>query len=533
MPINQGNAPFYDRWSAILLLIGLVVRGAIAYVLPVGFDEAYYYLYTQHLDWSYFDHPLLVALATGLGVWITGQATPFTLRWGALLLHTGALWFIYLTGKRLFAARTGWLTLAIASLVPIFMVGFGVMTLPDAPLMFFWAATLYIAAWEFFPEASESTSSPFTYRPGPRLALLGLLVGLACLGKYHGAALGLGLLGFCLTQRPYWRVFTSPWLVVSAGLFSLAIAPILVWNAQYDWVSLRFQSGRAIPAQGYHLLDLLGTWLAGVAYLFPSFGLPLWWVSGKALWQQISGSQRHSKPSPENALLLWMSLPLMILFTLMGGYRPILPTWVTPGFWSATLLLGAAASQISRRWVWRWLVGSAAAIAPILLLALLHLNLGILQKPSQFALAGGFLPPATDASTQQISIHQLRTQLAQLNLAEQGDFLFTNDIFLAGQVALAIAPLPQRPITCLDPDPRGFAFWSTASEWVGQRGVLITRAEQAERAIRQYQPYFATFQKVADLPLQRGGVVVQTLQIYQAGPLLRPYPRPYGKSSAE
>ncbi len=73
------------------LLGGLMFRGLVAWHLPTGFDEAYYYLYSRHLNWSYFDHPPIVALTTGIGWWITQAITPFTLRWGALLLYTVSL----------------------------------------------------------------------------------------------------------------------------------------------------------------------------------------------------------------------------------------------------------------------------------------------------------------------------------------------------------------------------------------------------------------------------------------------------------
>jgi 4-amino-4-deoxy-L-arabinose transferase-like glycosyltransferase len=532
----------YSRWATLLLLAGFLWRGTIAIFLPAGFDEAYYYLYTQHLDWSYFDHPILVALSTGLGIWLTGHVSQFTLRWGALLLHTGALLLLYLTGKHLFSPKAGWLTLAIASLIPIFSLGFGTMTLPDAPLIFFWSASLYVASLEFFPR-SPAPSLPIlpsshppilTYYPTPRLALIGFLVGLACLGKYHGVALGFGLIGFCLTHPRYRTVFTSPWIVASALLFVLAISPILIWNAQHDWVSLRFQSGRAVPDRSYSLIDVGVTWLSGIAYLFPTFGLPLWWVSGRSL-----GSFATRTPKPlfvdslaiaPYSLVLWLSLPLVLSFTLMGGYRVILPTWTAPGFWGLTLILGERASHWSWRWVTRWLWTSAGAIALLLLLALLHLNLGIFQQRSQFALLGGFVDPRTDASVQQIDIRQLRQGFAESNVLAKGEFLFTNDIYLAGQIGMAIAPLTSTPITCFDPDPRGFAFWSTTIEWVGKTGILVTSSQQSEGALTQYQAYFPAFQKLADLPILRGGEVVQTFQVYSAGKLQKPYPRPYDRN---
>ena len=106
-----------------LLAGGLLLRGAIAFWLPPGFDEGYYYLYTLHPAWSYFDHPLLVALTTGFGPWLTHIVSPFTIRLGTLLLHTGSLLLLYLTSARLFSKRAALLTLAIASLIPIFQLG--------------------------------------------------------------------------------------------------------------------------------------------------------------------------------------------------------------------------------------------------------------------------------------------------------------------------------------------------------------------------------------------------------------------------
>ncbi|HEY9882373.1 MAG TPA: glycosyltransferase family 39 protein, partial [Thermosynechococcaceae cyanobacterium] len=492
-----------NRQLVFLLIGGFLLRSAIAFWLPPGFDEGYYYLYSLHLDWSYFDHPLLVALTTGFGPLLTHTVSPLTIRLGALLLHTGSLLLLSLTSVRLFSRQAAILTLAIATLIPIFQLGFGILTLPDSPLMFFWTATLYVAACEFFGQQEDrvpqklrdtENSVPLPpslplpprlspYRPSYRLAIVGLLIGLACLSKYHGLALGFGLIGFCLTSLRYRSALPSPWMLASLGLFTLAILPIVIWNAQHDWVSLRFQSGRAVPDRGYSFLDLLVTFLAGVGYLFPTFGFPLWWVSGKAAIEshnrrRSAKTQRHREadaqgsresksketgshaspltphasrfsplPSAKTAFILWLSLPLMLTFTLMGGYRSILPTWAMPGFWSATLLLGqqAVSWQLrSPKVIKRWLWGSGWAVTSLLLLLLLHLTLGTLQKPSRYALLGGFLAPSNDASTQLINIQQLRQGFASPLVTaamSRANFVFTNDLFLAGQVGMAIAPL--------------------------------------------------------------------------------------------
>ena len=507
-------------WKLVAALLGggLLGRGTIAFFLPPGFDEAYYYLYTRHLDWSYFDHPLMVALSTGFGVALTGEVSQFTIRLGALLLHTGALLLLYLTARRLFSEQAAVLTLTIASLVPIFLMGFGVLTLPDSPLIFFWTAALLVASHEFFP--------PTAYRPSWRLAIIGFLTGLACLSKYHGLALGVGFLGFCLLSPPHRAALRSPWLLAGVGLFLLAIAPIVVWNSQHDWISLRFQSARALPDRGYSFLELLGVFFVGNAYLFPTFGFPLWWAMGRSL---LKAAKLKTQSAPA-LLILCLSLPIVLGFTFLGGYRPILPTWAAPGFWSATLLLGNWAAEWAARSRRRWLVGSGLVIATLLLVGLLHLTIGLLQKPGQSTLGGGLVPVTTDASVQMLDIQQLRRRLADSAIVRsaltQADFVFTSEIFLAGQVGMAIAPLSDRPITCLSEDLRGFAFWSQSQDWVGKTGLFFVSQRLA--GATSYTDYFRQIEKIAEVQIDRGGVTVEVIQIYRCEDLLKPYLRPYG-----
>jgi 4-amino-4-deoxy-L-arabinose transferase-like glycosyltransferase len=532
------------------LLGGLLVRCLIAFWLYPGFDETYYYLYSLHLDWSYYDHPVLVALTTGLGPWLTGEVTQFTIRWGTLILHTGSLLLLYLTSAKLFSEKAARLTLAIATIIPIFQIGFGVLTLPDNPLMFFWTASLCCAAYEFFPTPQTSsryanTPSPHPpiYRPSYRLALLGVLVGLACLGKYHGFVLGLGLIGFCLTSPRHRSALLSPWAWLALGLFVATIFPILFWNIQHDWISFRFQLDRGVPRRDYNLLGVGGVFLAGVAYLFPTLALPLWWVSLRSVLAQTT--QLFSKKSliytgeiqQKQLLILWVSLPLTVGFTVMGGYQQILPTWPLPGFWSLTLLLGQQAviwQQQSRRWVRRWLQASGIIVGSSLLLALLHVTTGTLQKPSQYALLGGFLSPKDDPSTELIDIQQLRHGFAEspvLSAALQNSsFVFSNGYYMSGPIGMALTPLFHTPITAFSMDVRGFAFWSQAEQWLGKDALYITvsRFHEMKELTDEYRTYFSSLQEIGTVPIRRGGAVTEVFYVYQAKTLLKPYPRPYG-----
>jgi len=520
----------FDRSVLFLLVGGLLFRCLIAFWLYPGFDEAYYYLYTLHLDWSYFDHPVLVALITKFGPWLTGEVSQFTIRLGVLILHTGSLLLLYLTSAKLFSQKAAKLTLAIATIIPIFQVGFGVLTLPDSPLIFFWSASLLCAATEFFGQQ--------TYCPSYRLSYLGVLVGLACLSKYHGFLLGLGLIGFCLTSPNHRLALRSAWAWLGLGLFVLVIFPILFWNLQHDWVSLRFQLQRGVPGSSYSLLNLATVVATEVAYLFPTLGLPLWWVSLRSLLSSFPARKSVGSEAWQiKLLILWVSIPVIFGFTLLGGYRQILPGWPMPGFWAITLLLGQQAAswqQQSRYWVRQWLKGSAIMVGSLLLFALLHVATGTLQKPSQYALLGGFWSPKDDPSIQLIDVQQLRRGFAAsptLRTALQNSsFIFTNRYYLAGQIGMALYPLAATPITCFDRDLRGFAFWSQADQWLGQDALYITTSRFYRRKdlINRYQPYFSSIQEIGTIPIQRGGVVVEAVHVYQAKKQLKPYPRPYG-----
>ncbi|NEU77422.1 glycosyltransferase family 39 protein [Hassallia byssoidea VB512170] len=525
-----------------LLVGGLLFRSFLAFLVYPTFDEAYYYLYSLHLDWSYFDHPFLVALTTGFGPWLTGVVSQFTIRLGAIICYTGSLLLLYLTSKRLFSAKAAKLTLAIATISPIFQVSFGILSLPDSPLMFFWSASLYCAANEFFrqPGNQESCSSNL-YVPSYRLSYLGILVGLACDSKYHGFVLGLGLIGFCLTSPRHRCVVRSPWAWLGLCLFIITISPIVFWNIQHDWVSFRFQSERAVPKSGYNLLSVVSVFFLGIAYLFPSIGFPLWWVSLQSTVARTNELfyQKRKDLDASVLLILWVSLPIIFGFTFIGGYRQILPAWTMPGFWGTTLLLGQQAviwQDKSRRSVRRWLLGSGIAVSSMLLIVLLQITAGIMQKPSQYALMGGFLPPKDDPSTELIDIGQLRRGFAESPILSaalhNSSFIFTNRYYLGGPIAMSLKPLADTPITCFDigKDLRGFAFWSKPGQWLGKDALYITTAPFNLRKdlMASYRTYFSSLNEIETIPIRRGGVVVNVVYVYQAKTLLKPYPRSYG-----
>src|SRR6185312_16234120 len=67
--------------SVIVLILARFIAAAI---LPLSADEAYYWLWSRHLDWGYYDHPPLIAYAIRAGTAMFGEI-PFGVRLIGLL----------------------------------------------------------------------------------------------------------------------------------------------------------------------------------------------------------------------------------------------------------------------------------------------------------------------------------------------------------------------------------------------------------------------------------------------------------------
>jgi hypothetical protein len=329
--------------------------------------------------------------------------------------------------------------------------------------------------------------------------------------------------------------------------FIITLFPLWYWNSQHDWISFRFHLGMRFDGNSgsrpFSLGQLVGYWLISNLYLFPLFGFPLWWVavrqSGKQVMASLSpqGGQLVSRENYQIVLLLWLSWPIVLLFTLLGGKQQIFPAWPAPGYWGLVILLGAQAVVWQKQrptWVRRWLWGSGLFLGTLSVITLLHLQLGFLQKPSVYAPFGGIVPIEQDGSIELIDTDQLRQLIAantklQVALPEVA-FVFTNEYYLGGYFDMALHPLRDIPVTAFSQDPRGFAFWFDQTDWLGQDALLLTLERFAQNAtvMTPYRSLFDHLDPLTTLPLRRGGEVVETIYIFRAQNFKQVYRYPYG-----
>src|SRR5579863_9920600 len=92
-------APMRRMVAAIIAL--LCLRLGLGFVLPLSFDEAYYWLWSRHLALSYFDHPPAIAYAIRLGTLVFGD-TSIGVRAVPLALSFVASWAVWRSAALLF-----------------------------------------------------------------------------------------------------------------------------------------------------------------------------------------------------------------------------------------------------------------------------------------------------------------------------------------------------------------------------------------------------------------------------------------------
>ena len=171
---------------ALWWLIGVstLLRLAWAAGLGPGNDEAYHYLFTVHRDWSYFDHPPMLAVVEMLGMAMAGgSASTFGLRLGFIALFAGSTWLMAGLTSRFYGPRAGFLAAFALNVSAYYTAAAGTFALPDGPLLFFWLLTL--------DRLARALEAPRGLWPW---VAVGLAWGGALLSKYHAVFLPVGAL---------------------------------------------------------------------------------------------------------------------------------------------------------------------------------------------------------------------------------------------------------------------------------------------------------------------------------------------------
>jgi len=442
---------FYALWTAVLAL-----KLAVAALLPLFVDEAFYWQEGQHLAAAYSDLPGLTAWLARLGVSIGGNHT-LALRLPFVVLGACVPFLVVRITAREFGPRAGWIAGCAALLMPLSGT-LGLLALPDAAMA---VATLLCV------DAGACLLRRVTAATALELAL-GLAIG--ALSHYRFiAVVGVGALALLLLPDGR-RALRDPRVWIAIALGASAWAPLVAWNLQNADAGLRFQLVDRHP-WAFHLSGI--RFLAVQAVLVT----PLLFVALlHAAWRA-----RRSALAASHYFALLGGLVVLGFFALgfFADTERVSFHWPLPGYLALLPLLPATLDRLPRpiravTWALAG-VGLAAALAYYVMVSVPAVRAGTAGTrwyPSNFA---GWRPLADAVDT-------------QLRRMPPGTVLVGDSFKVGAELGFALdrpsIRVLDHPLNRKHGRAPQLALWglqSTGSkDWIGKPALLVVAASEVE-----------------------------------------------------
>lgn len=294
-----------------------IFRLIYIYFLPVIPQEAYYWYYSRHIDWSYFDHPPITAYSIWLGTLLFGN-TVFGVKFMAVIWSLLTNIMLFLTAREAGEVNTEQstkmaFTVVILYNLTIYAHLYAMIMVPDTPLIFFWITAL------FFIQRALQNKSPYYW------LWTGIAMGLGLLSKYTMIALLPAVL-FILILFPknrHW--FKSVWPYLALVLMFVMFWQVIYWNDKHNWSSFTFQfSERAENTKHFqtkYFFQLVGS---QAFLLSPLFFFWFFWLSSKikTMWEKNY-----------TALYYFITGIFLIAgFIFISLYTQVKMNWLLPGY---------------------------------------------------------------------------------------------------------------------------------------------------------------------------------------------------------
>ena len=243
-------------------------------------DEAYQWLWSKHLALSYYSKPPLIAYVQWLGTHLFGDTELGVRFFSPVCAALGSLVALRFFAKNV-SARAGFWLVAVMNVTPLLGVGSTLMTV-DPLLVFFWSLAMF-AGWRAVQPDGRTRD----------WALVGLWMGLAFLSKYTALLQWLCWAVFFMLWKPARIQLRKPGLYLALAINAVCTLPVLIWNAQHDWITVTHVATDAQAGQGWEL-----DWHAPLEFLGGAFGLlhPIFFIatvwSCVALWKRREALSR-------------------------------------------------------------------------------------------------------------------------------------------------------------------------------------------------------------------------------------------------
>ena len=271
------------------------IQGNYTELLP---DEAYYWVYSQYMNWGFFDHPPLVA------VWVKISDFLFNNEMGVRFFSSVSfsllVYLLWNTTDHPKKNRFTWLFLLLIFSTALLNV-YGFITTPDTPLLLFFS--LFLFAYKKYLTKKNTVSY--------------LLLTLSITGMMYSKYQGVLIVFFMVLSN--WKLVKDYklWLVC-LGVIILYI-PHLTWQYMNDFPSIRYHLYERASVASYRIEYSLMHFVNAIAILGFTFI-----IIYKAFFKRIKSTNQYHKG------LNYIISGFFIFFLLSSFRGHVQAQWIAP-----------------------------------------------------------------------------------------------------------------------------------------------------------------------------------------------------------
>ena len=229
---NPGVARKTLLAAVALIAVLTCMRAVYAGVFDLRTDEAYYWTFSKENVLCYLDHPPMIAWFIRAGTAIFGDSN-FGVRFAGLLAMLVTQLLLADIVRRVTHDIRAVILAVLMSEAAVYYGLLMAKVAPDVALIPFALAMI----WSLV-RLVESDD-------GRWWLAAGAFAGCALLSKFTAAMLLPAVVAFMLVPDWRRRWLSSPYPWLAALIAAILFSPVVIWNAQHDWASFKFQFVRA------------------------------------------------------------------------------------------------------------------------------------------------------------------------------------------------------------------------------------------------------------------------------------------------
>jgi len=505
-PIRNPPKVMDQQWRRLgYLIIGLVLLARLAYlaapIIELSEDEAYQWLWSKHLDLSYYSKPPMIAYAQFLGTHVWGD-NAFGVRFLAPIISALVALMVLNFLSHEVNARTGLWTVLAATAAPMMAAGSILMTI-DPLSVLFWTAGM-IAGWKAVQIGGRTRDWVW----------VGLWAGLGFLSKYTALFQWLSfamVFAFWPTSRRHLRR-PGPWVALLVNL--ICALPVIFWNARHGWVTVHHLQDRAGLNELWHptMRFFVDFTLAETALLNPCFFVGVLWSIGVA-WRFRERQHLHF-------YLLCMGLPVLLIYWLYTFRARVQPNWIAPAItplFCLMMICAEARLRAGAAWVRPWLIFSLGLGLPVVVL--LH-DTNLINKIARRPLPARMDPLARVrgwAASSQVVAKEREALLAEgKRVFIIGDHYGTTGL-LSFYLPEAKAGVPDKPLVYYqrsETPENQFYFWRDYRDRRGENAIYVQQTKEAQAPPARLQAEFSSITDLGMRDVVYRGKVLHRLQLF-------------------